>query len=289
MVEVENVAPPQPVHSELTLRTRAPAYTVMEELLRKQKDAAPRSRLARMLGRDPLHPDARSWYRGTLGELEVARVLARLDAEWTVLHAVPVGSSGADIDHIVIGPGGTFTVNTKNHGGKKIWAGGSGFMVNGQKLAHIRNSLFEAERATALLSARTGFPVLVTPMLVIVNPTSISTNKPDVVVMASTDLFRWLKRRPRMQTADAIERIADAAEQRATWCTGQPRTPTTEQLFAATHEDQFAALRAEVNAAHLRRRFWSLLGASLFLAATLGAAALLAPFVPAIAVAVFGG
>jgi hypothetical protein len=60
-------------------------------------------------------------------------------------------------------------------------------------------------------------------------------------------------------------------------------------LFAATHEDQFAALRAEVNAAHLRRRFWSLLGASLFLAATLGAAALLAPFVPAIAVAVFGG
>jgi hypothetical protein len=274
--------PPDPVHSELTLRTRAPAYSVMEECLRRQADAIPRSATARFFGRDPLHRDAVSWYRGTLGELEVARVLARLDSAWAVLHAVPVGSSGADIDHIVIGPGGTFTINTKNHGGKKIWASGNGFMVDGQKQSHIRNSLFEAQRASDLLSAGTGFPVVVTPLLVVVRPQSIASTKPAVVVMASTDLFRWLKRRPRMQTAEAIEQIAAAAEQRTTWCTGQPRTATTEQALAAANAKRFAALRAEVDVAYARRQGWSLIAASLFLAAVVGAALALLPFIPAI-------
>ncbi|GAB2461148.1 hypothetical protein HD599_001098 [Conyzicola lurida] len=274
--------PTVPVHSELTLRTRIPAYSVMDECLRRQAEAAPRGAVARFFGRDPLHPDAVSWYRGTLGELEVARVLARLDPAWVVLHAVPVGSSGADIDHIVIGPGGTFTINTKNHGGKKIWASGNGFMVDGQKQSHIRNSLFEAERASDLLSAGAGFPVAVTPVLVVVRPQSIASTTPAVVVMASTDLFRWLKRRPRMQTAEAIRQIAAAAEQRSTWCTGQPRTPTTEQALAAANAQRFAALRADVDVAHARRQGWSLVGASLFLAVVVGAALALLPFVPAI-------
>jgi hypothetical protein len=32
-----------------------------------------------------------------------------------VLHAVPVGDRGSDIDHVVIGHGGVYTVNTKTH------------------------------------------------------------------------------------------------------------------------------------------------------------------------------
>ena len=126
-------APP----SAPSLRTRVPAFAVMKQCLRVQSGAPERSRLARLFGREPLHPDARSCYRGALGELEVASTLSRLDQRWTVLHAVPVGSAGADIGHLVIGPGGTFTVNTKNHPRKKIWAGGTGFVVDGQKLAQI--------------------------------------------------------------------------------------------------------------------------------------------------------
>ncbi|MBG6212216.1 hypothetical protein RCH23_000129 [Cryobacterium sp. CAN_C3] len=45
-------------------------------------------------------------------------MLSKLGPEWTVLHAVPVGSGSSDIDHVVIGPAGVFTINTKNHTGK---------------------------------------------------------------------------------------------------------------------------------------------------------------------------
>ena len=290
-----------------TLRGRAPAYSVIAECLRVQGATPTRSRLARVFGRDPLHPDAASWYRGALGELEVARILSRLDSSWTVLHAVPVGSRGADIDHVVIGPGGTFTINTKNHGGKKIWAAGSGFLVNGQKLAHIRHSLFEAERAARVLSDVAGTPVAVTPLIVVVDPESLVRKKPDVVVMSSNDLALWLRRRPRMQTDAAIARIVWAAERASTWTSPAGETDevgdqagraaqggasgqggASAQDNASAQAEAFAALRSEVETARSRRQAWSLLGATAFLAAVVAAALTLAPFIPEIVSALMG-
>jgi len=269
---------------EPSLRDRAAGYAVTQQCLEIQDGREPLSRLAQIFGRDPLHPDARSWYRGALGEIEVARILSRLDHQWRVLHAVPVGSGGADIDHVVIGPAGVFTINTKNHAGKKIWAGGDGFLVNGQRLAHIRNSLFEAERASRLLTRITGFPVAVTPLIVIVNPESISCKNPNVAVLSSTELFRWLRRRPQKQTNEAVARIFAAAETRATWCTAAedntaPRT-IVEHTDVTSHELRFARLRAEVERAQSRRRAWSLLGASAVLVATVVAVVSLTPMLP---------
>jgi len=266
---------------ELSLRDRAAGYAVMQQCLKLQDDREPLSRLAQIFGRDPLHPDARSWYRGALGEIEVARILGRLDHQWRVLHAVPVGSGGADIDHVVIGPGGVFTINTKNHTGKKIWAGGDGFLVNGQRLAHIRNSLFEAERASRLLSKVTGFPVAVTPLIVIVNPESITCKDPKVAVLSSNELFRWMRRRPQMQTNEAVARVFAAAETRATWCSASDdhgaARPIVEHTDATGHELRFARLRAEVDRAHARRRAWSLLAASAVLVGVAAAVVTLAP------------
>ena len=301
-------APP----SAPSLRTRLPAFAVMKQCLRVQSAAAERSTLARLFGREPLHPDARSWYRGALGELEIANILDRLDRRWTVLHAVPVGAAGADIDHVVIGPGGTFTINTKNHSGKKIWTAGTTFMVDGQKLAHIHHSTFEAKRAARLLSDVTGTPVAVTPLIVVVRPASLIRKKPDVTVMESTDLFRWLRRQPQMQTDATVARISWAAERRETWTTlvddmgssesgqngtsGQGGTPGrtatsihTDSTDAADIDRRFAELRAEVETAYSRRQAWSLLGAVAFLAAVTGCAMLIAPAVPAIVTELVGG
>jgi hypothetical protein len=43
----------------------------------------------------------------------VAKGLPKLDEAWRVLHSVPVGSRDSDIDHVVIGPGGVYTINAK--------------------------------------------------------------------------------------------------------------------------------------------------------------------------------
>ena len=61
------------------------------------------------------------WARGEAGERLVGAELDRLAPhEWWVFHAIPRGSAGTDIDHLVIGVGGVFTVNTKNVSGKRV-------------------------------------------------------------------------------------------------------------------------------------------------------------------------
>jgi hypothetical protein len=240
---------------EPNLRARGPAYAVLQECLARQKVATPRGRLARALGRSPLHPDARSWYSGALGEIVVANVLAQLGDGWTVLHAVPVGPGNSDIDHVILGPGGIFTINTKNHSGKKIWIGGSTFLVNGYKQEHMRNSAHEAERASRLLSSVTGRPVTVTPLIVVVNPASITTGRkrPRVTVLSSSTLGRWLVRRPRVLSDRAVAHFSMFAEERSTWHTEPVAIDDTTDQVA-----RFEKLRVEVDAARQRARLWLL-------------------------------
>ncbi|MEV0493953.1 NERD domain-containing protein [Streptomyces atratus] len=61
--------------------------------------------------------DLRSWEVGLRGELIVGSSLNRLRRDgWRVLHSIEL-PSGSDIDHVVIGPPGVFTVNAKHHKG----------------------------------------------------------------------------------------------------------------------------------------------------------------------------
>lgn len=236
-----------------TLRARGPAYSVMQECLQIQATAEPRSPASRFFGRSPLHPDARSWYQGALGEIEVAGVLSKLGPEWTVLHAVPVGSGDSDIDHLVIGPAGIFTINTKNHAGKKIWVGGGTLKVNNFKTDHIRNSLHEATRASRLLSAAVGTQTHVTPLIVVVASESITKGKtkPKVTVLPSSWLYRWLKRRPLVHSAVAVARFSMLAEQRGTWHTQAVAIDDTLR-----HVQRFQRLQREMAEARRRAKAW---------------------------------
>ncbi|QNE46513.1 NERD domain-containing protein [Glaciihabitans sp. INWT7] len=240
---------------EPNLRARGPAYAVLQECLVRQESATTRGRLARVLGNNPLHPDARSWYSGALGEIVVAHALAQLGEAWTVLHSVPVGPGAPDIDHLVLGPAGIFTVTTHNHSGKKIWIGGSTFLVNGYKQEHMRTSAHEAERAARLLSSVTGRPVTVTPLIVVVNPASVTTGRkrPRVAVVSSNTLLRWLMRRPRVMSERAVAHFSMFAEERSTWQQEPVAVHDTSDQLA-----RFERLRLEVDAARQRSRLWLL-------------------------------
>jgi hypothetical protein len=82
---------------------------------------------------------------------------AKLGDGWHWIHAVPVGENGSDIDHVVIGPAGVFTLNAKRHPGRKAWIAEWAVMVNGNKTDYLRNSRFEAARASTSLSSACGF------------------------------------------------------------------------------------------------------------------------------------
>ncbi|AYG03610.1 NERD domain-containing protein [Gryllotalpicola protaetiae] len=159
-----------------SLASRPPAASVITQCLAEQSKLTGRKRIADILGLSPLTDDALPWFTGALGELAVGRELARLDAAkgWVVLHSVPVGNRDSDIDHVVIGPAGVFTINTKHHSGQRISTGRSLIFVSGQAKPYIRNSVFEAERASKRLTEAVGFPVTAHPVLAFVDPKELA-------------------------------------------------------------------------------------------------------------------
>jgi Nuclease-related domain len=62
-------------------------------------------------------PVVERWDRGAAGEEHVGRVLESLEADgWLTLHDVDTGRG--NIDTIVVGPGGLFTIEVKSHRGR---------------------------------------------------------------------------------------------------------------------------------------------------------------------------
>lgn len=233
------------------LRLRAPASAVIAEALRVQATALPRSAAARFFGHTPLSSESKSWYLGAIGELEVGRLLDQLGDGWLVIHAVPVGTAGSDIDHLVVGPGGVFTINSKYHEGMKIWVGSKRLMVNGQRTDHLRNATYEANRVTKLLTRATGLPLAVTPIVAIVGARSITIRErpAEVVVLSSNQLVRFIERRPRLLTNEQMNQLVKATLDPETW--GNLAMPPADL-------GSFAALRASVTSARRRRRTWAL-------------------------------
>jgi hypothetical protein len=65
-------------------------------------------------------PDASAWQRGAAGERRTARLLDPLARQgWAVLHDLAVPCSQANLDHLVIGPGGVFVIDSKQYRGSR--------------------------------------------------------------------------------------------------------------------------------------------------------------------------
>ncbi len=227
----------------------------MAKILDEQEKLPPQGFLARLFGFRPLGQESESWYKGALGEIEVGRILAGLGPEWEVLHAVPVGKAESDIDHVVIGPAGVFTLNTKNHSGQKVWVHGSGFGVNGTKTAHIPKALSEAQQASRLLGKAAGREVAVAPLLVLIQPRElkIKTRPDGVEIVTAGKLMGWFSRQPQALRAEEVKHLAEAARAPGTW----HENPQLGEE-AATVTAGFTSLRGRVRKARSRRMAWGL-------------------------------
>lgn len=238
-----------------TLIDRPPGAGVIAKCLALNAAAPPRGWLARVFGRSPLAADATSWYGGAIGELAVGARLQDLNGDWTVLHSVPIGEHDTDIDHVIVGPTGVFTINTKRHPGASIWLGAHMLMINGQKTDYLRKARAEALDASRRLTAASGAPVTATPVIVLVGIKAVTVKQrpADVVVVRDGELLRWLqakRRGPRVAPAPSLLSIV-----------GMPRTwhangAAAIEPFDASHGATFASLRRSVGRAATVRAVW---------------------------------
>lgn len=114
--------------------------------------AATASVALRLFGR---RTTTEAWRKGAEGEERTARLLDRLPPVFTVLHDLPMPRSRANIDHVVVGPTGAFTVESKAYA--------AGVRVRGGRVTsggHRRDGIVEqAQRQAAAISDRIGRPV----------------------------------------------------------------------------------------------------------------------------------
>jgi Nuclease-related domain len=98
-------------------------------------------------------PEAVAWRQGAAGERRTARLLGQLERQgWAVLHDLAVPGSRANIDHLVIGPGGVFVIDSKQYRGR-LQLDSSGRLWHGRyPLAPtLRAVSFEAAEAAQVL------------------------------------------------------------------------------------------------------------------------------------------
>jgi len=171
-----------------------------------------------LLGNDAIS----SWEKGLIGEQHVGDSLEKLlgeDSPWTVVHSLPIGARGADIDHVVVGPGGVFTLNTKRHRGAKVWVKGDTVLVNGQRQPYVRNSRHEASRVGKVLTQVCGFDVKVRGVVVLddVAQWDVKEQPDDVRVVSRRMLRLWLRTRKRVFTDEQTAEVGAAVRRGSTW------------------------------------------------------------------------
>ena len=97
--------------------------------------------------------DARAWRRGAVGERRTARLLAPLERRgWAVLHDLAIPGSPANLDHLVIGPGGVVVIDSKRYRGR-LQLDPYGLLWHGRHLlvSTLRKVRWEADQADEVL------------------------------------------------------------------------------------------------------------------------------------------
>lgn len=235
-----------------TMRDRVPAQSLLEQVLLRQAAARPRTRLERLVGRDPVEPEARPWYTGATGERAVAARLSALPPGWTVLHSLPVGRNGADIDHLVVGPGGVFTVNTKHHVDASVWVAGRTVLVSGTSRPIVQKAEAEARRVDRIVAGVLADPPAVRPVVAVVGAKRMTVRHAPrtVTVLRAEHLRRFLKNQPERLSAAEVRLLVSRFEDPATWL---PTTEATPELLLA-----FSGLSRQVRSAARVRVGWAL-------------------------------
>jgi hypothetical protein len=160
-------------------------------------------------------PDAVAWRRGAAGERRSARLLAPLERQgWAVLHDLAVPRSRANLDHLVIGPGGVFVIDSKQYRGRlqldrfgRLWHGR--YPLD----PALRAVSFEADQAARVLPD----PGMAVVPIVAVHGAQVPWGKivvDGVPVVAARRLPSMLRQLPAVLGPERVTVLADQARVR---------------------------------------------------------------------------
>ncbi|GAA2212902.1 hypothetical protein GCM10009850_083640 [Nonomuraea monospora] len=179
--------------------------------------AAAVAALADTVQRWRVHSAAAAWRKGALGERATARRLRALEpAGYTVLHDRALPRSRANLDHLVIGPGGVVLVDSKRWHRNTSIRGHGGRLWIGRRPADslVKATVFEAGRVGEVLRAA-GWQVPVVPVVAVHGaklPRWGALTVSGVTMLRAGRLCGWIRRHPPRLSPEQVASVSAAAE-----------------------------------------------------------------------------
>ena len=154
-----------------------------------------------------------SFFKGARGEEHVAEILARLPEGYHVFHDFAVG--GHHVDHVVVGPTGIFSVETKSWSGLVTVEDGE-IILNGHlpDRAPVRQSTREAAAVQAALGRAGWTAGDIKPVVCFASDTFSETSRivGGVAVLNAKVAVEWIAAQPNVMSADDVERVVKLME-----------------------------------------------------------------------------
>ncbi len=178
-----------------------------------------RALIDRMLGRS--HEDVARRLECDADELlaqELVR-LAALDPRWGFLQLARSEPGLAALQHMVVGPGGIYLLNARNHPGAKLFVEGDTFLVNGHDRPYVSFSRVQASTAGELLSRDSGLDLGVTGVIVPIKDRrlTIQQSPDDVEVIERNGLADWLLNQPESMAEQEVVKGFKVARDATSW------------------------------------------------------------------------
>jgi len=204
-----------------------------------------RTRLARLLN---VHTDERAWRIGADGEETVGSRLQRLmkgdKGDWLVLHDIVLNSRGTNLDHLVIGPAGIYSINTKHRPKAKVIVTARSIRINGYREAkYLPAAVAEASTVARTLQLHAGFPLVVHPVIVLVGAElNVRTPPAHVSVIQAAAVPNCFKRLPVVLPEAQLKELQRVAGRPATW-----RPPEPAEKLVVKSWSRYGKKRTYVN------------------------------------------
>lgn len=215
----------------------------------RQRAAELHADLERRRGLVGRHPEPfeeeYGWLRAAQGEEYVASLLHHLrTAGWLALHGVVVSDAGSTIDHLLIGPGGVYVIDTKTRPGATVTVDSHAVAVDGRTTGYLWDVTRMATRASEVLGWATGLRLTAVPTLAfIVGPggsIQLRGRPRAVAIVSERDLPDAFAHRPRTLGDDEVSLIFERARIGGTWFppdrSEQPDQPHSQGAQPATDQ-----------------------------------------------------
>ena len=161
-------------------------------------------------------------------------IVPTIPEDWAVFQALSPTS------HLVMGPGGIFTVSVHPLAGDWAWVDKRSLLVAGRRTGFLRDAELDAARVTDLLRARIALRAPVRPVVTLVGARLLGRatagGSAAVPVLLAGDLAAWFAAQPRVLRAGERMDLAGLIDHPGTWGTDRSFGPGLPSLPLVTAE-----------------------------------------------------